>query len=73
MATDHDTKTVLDIVQRSNNYNSDSCWQYDIRQRNRDLDLTDYGFTIDDVKNLKVDDFQFEFVPKDNNRDGATN
>jgi hypothetical protein len=66
MATDHDTKTVLDIVQRSNNYNSDSCWQYDIRQRNRDLDLTDYGFTIDDVKNLKVNDFQFEFVPKDN-------
>jgi hypothetical protein len=65
MVTDHDTKTVLDIVERSNNYGNDVCWQYDIRQRNRDSDLTEFGLTFDDIKDLRVEDFTFEFVSKD--------
>lgn len=65
MATNHGTKTVLDIVERSNNYGNDVCWQYDIRQKNRDSDLTEFGLTFDDIKDLRVEDFTFEFISKD--------
>jgi hypothetical protein len=60
----HDTKTVLDIVERSNNYNDDVCWQYSIRLNNKQSDLEESGLTEDDVKDLKVSDFTFEYVPK---------
>lgn len=60
----HDTKTVLDIVERSKGYNNDVCWQYSIRVNNKQSDLEESGLTEDDVKDLKVSDFTFEFVPK---------
>lgn len=65
MAINHNTKTVLDIVERSNNYNNDVCWQYNIREKNRESDLSEFGLTYDDIKDLRVDDFTFEFIPKE--------
>ena len=43
-----------------------SIWQYNIRQKNTESDLVEFNLTYDDVKDLRVDDFTFEFVPKDN-------
>lgn len=60
----HDTKTVLDIVERSKNYNDDVCWQYNIRVNNKQSDLEESGLTEDDVKDLRVSDFVFEYIPK---------
>jgi hypothetical protein len=60
----HDTKTVLDIVERSKNYTTDVCWQYNIRLNNKESDLIESGLTQDEVNLLRVSDFTFEFVPK---------
>jgi hypothetical protein len=60
----HDTKTVLDIVERSKNYDNDVCWQYSIRVNNKQSDLEESGLTQEDVKDLKVSDFTFEYIPK---------
>jgi hypothetical protein len=60
----HDTKTVLDIVERSKNYNDDVCWQYNIRVNNKQSDLEESGLTENDVKDLRVSDFVFEYIPK---------
>lgn len=46
------------------NYKEDYCWQYNIRLKNREEDLRMYNLTESDVKNLRVDDFSFEFVNK---------
>jgi hypothetical protein len=63
-ATNHDAKTVLDIVERSKNYSDNVCWQYSIRVNNKKTDLEESGLTEDDVKNLKVSDFTFDYIPK---------
>jgi hypothetical protein len=60
----HGTKTVLDIVERSKNYNDDVCWQYSIRLNNQQSDLDESSLTEADVKDLKVSDFTFEHIPK---------
>jgi hypothetical protein len=60
----HDTNTVLDIVERAKNFNNETCWQYDIRVKNRDSDLLEYNLTIEDVADLKISDFTFHFIPK---------
>jgi hypothetical protein len=59
-----DTNTVLDIVDRAKNFNNETCWQYDIRVKNRDSDLLEYNLTIEDVADLKISDFTFHFIPK---------
>jgi hypothetical protein len=60
----HDTNTVLDIVERAKNFNNETCWQYDIRVKNRDSDLLEHNLTIEDVADLKISDFTFHFIPK---------
>jgi hypothetical protein len=59
-----DTNAVLDIVDRAKNFNNETCWQYDIRIKNRDSDLLEYNLTIEDVADLKISDFTFHFIPK---------
>lgn len=54
----------MDIHERFKNYSSDVCWQYSIRLNNLETDLTDYNLTLDDVKDLRVTDFTFEYVDK---------
>ena len=60
----HDANAVLDIFERANNYNQETCWQYNIRVKNRESDLIENNLTIDDVANLSISDFTFHFVPK---------
>lgn len=49
-------------------YSQDHCWQYDIRVRNRILDLQNLrllGYSENDVNDLKVPDFTLQFEEKD--------
>ena len=54
----------VNIVERFKNYTEDHCWQFQIREDNRLKDLTDSNLTHDDVKDLRIEDFTFQFVPK---------
>ena len=45
----HDTNAVLDIVERFKNYNDSFCWQYKIREDNKQSDLIESGLTDDDL------------------------
>lgn len=59
-----ENKQEIDIVERFKNYEETHCWQYQIRKSNKEIDLIDSNLTEDDVKDIKVTDFTFEFVPK---------
>lgn len=48
------------------NYLETHCWQYEIRKRNFDSDLKESGLTEIEIKNLKVSDFEFAYVKKEN-------
>jgi len=47
---------------RFDSYDKNHCWQYDIRLKNLEQDLIASGLTEDDVKLIKITDFDFEFV-----------
>jgi hypothetical protein len=49
---------------RFSQYKQNHCWQYDIRLKNLDIDIANSGFTLEQIKNIKISDFDFEFVPK---------
>lgn len=55
----------MDILERFKNYNSNSCWQYNIRQDNIESDLSDFGLTKDFTDKLKVSDFTLHYIPKE--------
>lgn len=55
----------MDIFERFNGYDDTCCWQFNIRQTNQIRDLQDSNLTEEDVKDLRVSDFTFHFVPKD--------
>jgi hypothetical protein len=59
-----ENKQEIDIVERFKNYEETHCWQYQIRKSNKEIDLIDSNLTEDDVRDIKVTDFTFEFVPK---------
>ena len=52
----------MDILKRFEKYDKDHCWQYDIRLKNLDEDLTECGLTIKQVKGLRVSDFDFKII-----------
>ena len=47
------------------NLNGNYCWQYEIRQKNLLKDLEISGLTHAKIKTLKVGDFKFNHVPKE--------
>jgi len=47
-------------------YDQAHCWQYDIRTKNLEQDLNAAGLSHENVKSLRVADFEFQFIPKDN-------
>lgn len=49
-------------INRLNDYKKDHCWQYDIRLKNRQVDLLNENLTEDYVDKLKVSDFVFKNV-----------
>ncbi len=47
----------------SRNYSESHCYQYDIRLKNYKRDLEELGLSETDVERLKIEDFNFSFVP----------
>jgi len=50
------------LLTRAKEYSKEHCWQYDIRLRNREEDLSESGFTEKYVSSLRVNDFDFKEV-----------
>lgn len=55
----------MDILERFKGYDEDTCWQYTIRQKNQQSDLDESNITEEEANNLRVTDFTFHFIPKD--------
>jgi hypothetical protein len=55
----------MDILERFKEYSEDTCWQYTIRTKNQETDLNESNITKEEADKLRVNDFTFEFVPKD--------
>jgi len=53
-----------EVYDRFKDYDKDHCWQYDIRESNIDEDIQFAGITPDEVVNLRISDFEFEYVDK---------
>lgn len=49
-------------------YNEAHCWQYDIRLKNLARDLSDADLTAEEANGLRIRDFEFAFVPKDDRK-----
>jgi len=56
---------IFNKIIESITYNKEHCWQYDIRLNTLKDDIIKINF---DYKNLKVSDFNFEFIDKDDIR-----
>lgn len=54
------------IEDRFETYNSDYCQQYNIRIKNYNDDILEAGLTDDEVKILKISDFELQFEEKKN-------
>ena len=51
---------------RFKDYQGDKCWQAYISEVNRDEDLLAAGLTEEEASMLRIDDFVFEYVDKEN-------
>ena len=47
-------------------YQKNHCYQYDVRLKNFEQDLREANLTENEIKDLKVSDFKFEFIQKEN-------
>lgn len=54
----------MELHSRFEDYQEPHCWQYFIRNRNRDSDLKEIGFTAEETSRLRVSDFEFKFIQK---------
>ena len=56
----------LIIIQENfnRNYLETHCWQYEIRKRNYQTDLEQSELTEEEINNLKISDFEFAYVKK---------
>lgn len=50
---------------KKDTYSLAHCYQYEIRRKNLNQDLSEAGLSHDETKHLRVNDFEFSFVPKD--------
>lgn len=55
----------IEVLNRFKDYKKDNCWQYQIRLDNLEEDLKIAGLTIEQTKKLKVPDFEFKYIPKE--------
>lgn len=60
---------MTDILKRMNDYESDHCWQYDIRVKNLEEDLKNAGFSKEYCSTLNVNDFEHRVVESKEERD----
>ena len=47
-------------------YNQSHCWQYEMRQQNLEEDLKAASLSFAKASTLRVSDFKFSYIPKDN-------
>ena len=59
------------IVERISNYNKQHCWQYDIRLKNYEHDLSVVNLNKKDIEKIKVTDFEFLCVDAKNKSECA--
>ncbi len=52
------------VQERYKDYTGDSCWQFNIRQKNLAEDLKEASLTEEDIKKLRTSDFDFAYVDK---------
>ena len=55
-----------EVYDRFKNYDKEHCWQYEIRQQNLFNDLKEVDLSPEHYKNLKINDFNFCYVDKEN-------
>ena len=57
-----------EVYDRFKDYKKDHCWQYEIRQQNLINDLKQANLTEDEYKSLRIDDFEFSYVDKEDKK-----
>jgi len=57
-----------EVYERFKDYKKDHCWQYEIRQQNLINDLKQANLTKDEYKSLRIDDFEFSYVDKEDKK-----
>ena len=55
-------------TEEKESYNKNHCWQYEIRKQNLEEDLWTSGLTQEEALALRVSDFKFSHVPKEDKR-----
>lgn len=50
---------------RFKDYKGDHCWQYEVRIRNLDNDIEKSKFSLEEIQKLRVKDFYFSYVDKE--------
>jgi len=58
----------INVLDRFKDYDKDNCWQYQIRVDNLEEDLIEIGLMDVEAKKLKISDFEFVYVPKENKK-----
>ena len=57
-----------EVYDRFKNYDKDHCWQYEMRQQNLTKDLEEASLTQTDYTNLRIEDFEFSYVDKEDKK-----
>lgn len=55
----------MNVHERFEDYTQSHCWQYEIRRQNLAEDLKESALTLADSQALRLDDFDFTFIPKE--------
>ena len=55
----------MDILERFNGFDDSTCWQYSIRKKNEKSDIEESNLNIEILSSLRVSDFTFHHVPKE--------
>jgi hypothetical protein len=53
------------IHERFKDFSEPHCWQYEMRMRNMEEDISRLGMSKNDVASLRTGDFDFEYAPKE--------
>ena len=66
-----ESKKPIDIVERTNSYDKDHCWQYDIRLNNLEDDLKEADISPEKLGSMSVSDFVFKPLTTKEEKDQA--
>jgi len=56
------------VHERFSKYNKEHCWQFDIREKNKEEDVLSSGLSETEITGLKTSDFSFEYVPAEDKK-----